>query len=394
MKFQINQKYALRNFKDTDAPTLASTLANPIISKYTRMPFPYTLDSANYFINMVKDKQTIFAIVDDDIVVGGIDFHPQSGCYSHKAEIGYWLKPELWNQGIIKLALKVLINDIIIGWYNKDHQLTRLYAQVVGPNARSAKVLEANGFKYEVDNNTALRKFRDSDAQVLAQVLVDQEITRYTTIPHPYTLKDAEQFLTENKNQLGLYAIVQNDIVVGAAEFEVQKGCFAHKAVLGYWLKKELWNKGIITKTIGVLLTLINEYNQTAGTRIKRLEAHISHHNEFSGKVLLRHGFEKEGVLKYDFCKDGNYDHTIVYGKILFSNLSLSELKLEYKKLLINKQDTSEIEQYIRTLKFVDRKQELDSLQQEYFENKEKLKKAQEHVIEMKSLVELLINKK
>ncbi|KAJ3251227.1 hypothetical protein HK103_002573 [Boothiomyces macroporosus] len=170
---------------------------------------------------------------------------------------------------------------------------------------------------FKVDENTFLRKYRDSDDVELSKELADEEVTRYTTIPHPYTLQHAKTFISENKNLVGLFAIVQEDKVVGAIEYDQQKGCFAHKAIIGYWLKKGLWNQGIMKNALATLIKIVEKQNETAEIKIKRLEAHVCNGNEFSGRTLMRNGFEKEGILVKDFCKNNVYYDTTIYGKIL-----------------------------------------------------------------------------
>ncbi|KAJ3271408.1 hypothetical protein HDV01_006695 [Terramyces sp. JEL0728] len=169
----------------------------------------------------------------------------------------------------------------------------------------------------QVNENTFLRHFRDTDAPVLAELLNNENVTRFTTIPFPYKLEHAVDFIKQHEKQESLFAIVQEDVVVGAIEYMQRSGCFAHVAIFGYWLKPELWNQGIVSKATGVVLEIIKRNNETAATKILKIKAAVCTGNEFSGRALLKNGFEKEGVLRKDFCKNGVFTDSIVYGKLL-----------------------------------------------------------------------------
>ena len=65
--------------------------------------------------------------------------------YDNKnAEIGYWLGKKYWGKGIMKEAIKLILD---FGF--KKLKLVRIYAKVMHPNITLAKLLEKSGFKYE-----------------------------------------------------------------------------------------------------------------------------------------------------------------------------------------------------------------------------------------------------
>lgn len=65
--------------------------------------------------------------------------------YKNKnTEIGYWLGRKYWGKGIMKEAIKLILN---FGF--KKLKLVRIYARVMHPNISSAKLLEKSGFRYE-----------------------------------------------------------------------------------------------------------------------------------------------------------------------------------------------------------------------------------------------------
>lgn len=54
------------------------------------------------------------------------------------------------------------------------------------------------------------------------------------------------------------------------------------QALIGYWIAREYWGKGIATQTLAQFLPLVS---------LRPLFAHVAKHNLASQRVLLRHGF-------------------------------------------------------------------------------------------------------
>lgn len=61
-----------------------------------------------------------------------------------KAEVGYWILPEFWNQGIISEVLQTVIK-----YWQEEKKLHRLEAMVEEENTGSIRVLEKAGFLHE-----------------------------------------------------------------------------------------------------------------------------------------------------------------------------------------------------------------------------------------------------
>lgn len=54
------------------------------------------------------------------------------------------------------------------------------------------------------------------------------------------------------------------------------------QALIGYWIDREYWGKGIATQTLAQFLPLVS---------LRPLFAHVAKHNLASQRVLLKHGF-------------------------------------------------------------------------------------------------------
>jgi RimJ/RimL family protein N-acetyltransferase len=109
-----------------------------------------------------------------------------------------------------------------------------------------------------------LRWPRLSDAGALAKRAGNSEVSSQTaTIPHPYNIGDAEQFVrrarAENESGQGLILVLAfkkepNEPigVIGA-----HGSAFRGTAHLGYWLGRDFWGKGLMTEAARCFVDLI-----------------------------------------------------------------------------------------------------------------------------------------
>lgn len=122
-----------------------------------RLPYPYTEESADWWLGMVSEhdgKDGVFrAIVVDGRFVGNISVEQKSDVYRKDAEIGYLLLTEFWSQGIMTEAVR-LICDIVFD----ELDILRITGLVYAPNIASQRVLEKNGFVREGLQRNAVYK--------------------------------------------------------------------------------------------------------------------------------------------------------------------------------------------------------------------------------------------
>jgi len=90
-----------------------------------------------------------------------------------------------------------------------------------------------------------LRPPRLNDAGRLAKLLNDFEVARMTTsIPHPYGIEDAEQFLRDASRET--FVVEHPDHgPIGTVGFSEGEG---RRAELGYWIGKPYWGCGFATE--------------------------------------------------------------------------------------------------------------------------------------------------
>lgn len=107
---------------------------------------PYTTDDAETWIEMAtkSDPPTQYAIFVNDALAGGLGGFPMSGEGTGHVEIGWWLSPQYWRQGVTTAAVRALVDEFL-----GQRGYMRLWAPVMRPNIASAKVAEAAGLTLE-----------------------------------------------------------------------------------------------------------------------------------------------------------------------------------------------------------------------------------------------------
>ena len=113
-----------------------------------RLPNPYTNESAEWWLNTVKDnegKKGVFReIIVDGEIVGTISIEQKDDVYRKDSEIGYYLLQEVYSKGIMSEAVRQICE---IAFETLD--IIRITGLVYEPNIASRKVLERNGFLLE-----------------------------------------------------------------------------------------------------------------------------------------------------------------------------------------------------------------------------------------------------
>lgn len=122
-----------------------------------RLPYPYTEDSADWWLGMVSEqdgKEGVFrAIVADGSVVGNISVEKKSDVYCKDGEIGYLLLTEHWSKGIMTEAVRQICDAAFT-----ELDIVRITGLVYAPNVASQRVLQKNGFVQEGIQKNAVYK--------------------------------------------------------------------------------------------------------------------------------------------------------------------------------------------------------------------------------------------
>lgn len=160
-----------------------------------------------------------------------------------------------------------------------------------------------------IPSQIILRPVKPTDADAIYSGAQDPEVPKFTTLPANYTIDNAINFAKNraperHANRLELIFAIDarfderdgatDQLVQLAGIISLHSIDFAnHRAEIGYWLVKEARNKGIGTAAV----ELLTEYGlMTMGFR--RIDALVDNRNEASKRLLIKAGYEFEGLLK------------------------------------------------------------------------------------------------
>ena len=148
-KLYFKIKLCIKKWDLTDADDL-SAIGNAVDRTFLsdRLPFPYTKEDADWWLNMIAEhegKDGVFrAILLDDKIIGTISIEQKSGVYRKDAEIGYFLLTDNQSKGLMTEAVKQICE---IAFSELD--IIRITGLVYEPNIASQRVLKKNGFSLE-----------------------------------------------------------------------------------------------------------------------------------------------------------------------------------------------------------------------------------------------------
>ena len=145
----------LRDFNDGDEHLLVEHLNNKNVARYlsARIPQPYTMEDATWWVNEGSKVGIVKAIVVRNQLIGCIGTVFGKFEREKSADIGYWIAESYWRKGIATKALAQLTEYI---FNNTD--LVRLCAPVFANNINSMRVLEKCGYKLEAILEKAIFK--------------------------------------------------------------------------------------------------------------------------------------------------------------------------------------------------------------------------------------------
>jgi ribosomal-protein-alanine N-acetyltransferase len=146
-----------------------------------------------------------------------------------------------------------------------------------------------------------LRPSSDSDIDAIFHACQDPLIPAFTTVPADYTIDHAIEFVRSDPFSLAERRELRFIVEFGNGSAKKFAGVISlhtiniknHTAEVGYWMEKAMRGKGIATTAV----SMITDYGFTT-IGFRRIEGLADFDNEASQKVLMKAGFEKEGILR------------------------------------------------------------------------------------------------
>lgn len=137
----------LKHFEKTDSAEMLQLRSNPALMKYICRPLQTSLNEAEELINkideLIKNNAGInwaIYLKSEQKIIGSVSFH-KIDKENYRGEIGYFILPTFWQQGIISEAITTVLN-----YGFNTLQFHSVEAQIDPNNIASERVLKKFNF--------------------------------------------------------------------------------------------------------------------------------------------------------------------------------------------------------------------------------------------------------
>ena len=144
------ERLILRRWEDNDAESLFEYAKDPDVGPIAGWPAHQRIEESRDVIKNVFNGKEAYAIClkTDNIAIGAIELklngHTDMTEQDDECELGYWLGKPFWGQGIVPEAVKEMLRHAF-----EDIGMTRVWVGYYEGNARSKRVQEKCGFRYQ-----------------------------------------------------------------------------------------------------------------------------------------------------------------------------------------------------------------------------------------------------
>lgn len=166
-----------------------------------------------------------------------------------------------------------------------------------------------------VGEGFVLRPWRAQDLQALVRHANDEQVPAGLSdrFPYPYTVADGQRFLAGEVIDLSepVFAIEIDGEACGGVGAHPGRGERGQSAEFGYWLGKAHWGGGVMTRVVAAFVPWAMHELQ-----LYRLQASVLDSNPASARVLLKNGFQEEGVQRAAVIKRGVLHDLRLFAKV------------------------------------------------------------------------------
>jgi ribosomal-protein-alanine N-acetyltransferase len=153
------------------------------------------------------------------------------------------------------------------------------------------------------------------DAPAIARHANNRRIAMWLRdrFPYPYTLNDAEGFLSVvlRQDPRVAFAVATQREAIGGIGLDVGADVHRFSAELGYWLAEPFWGRGLMTEAVKQFTAWTFEHLE-----VHRIHASVFATNAASIRVLEKAGFQREGHLRASVFKQGRILDQFLYARI------------------------------------------------------------------------------
>lgn len=159
--------WSMRAWRTGDVADLARAANDERILQWMAdtWPAPYTEADARWWIETGQHAAGMnWALCLDDVARGGAGLNPQPGFLRCNVEVGWWLHPDHWGQGVVPAAAAQLLAQAFA-----LPEVSRVFAPIHAGNERSERVAQKIGMRLEsVQPRSAFKRGRVIDRVLYA----------------------------------------------------------------------------------------------------------------------------------------------------------------------------------------------------------------------------------
>ena len=155
-------------------------------------------------------------------------------------------------------------------------------------------------------NRLLLRKFKIEDAEDMYNNWAsDREVTKYLSWKTHSNIEETKEILKSwienySKNDFYQWAIILKENNQAIGSIGADKNDSIEMVNIGYCISRKYWDKGITSEAFERIIKFFFEE-----VKLNRIESCHNEKNIYSGRVMLKCGLKKEGVLR-DALKDNS----------------------------------------------------------------------------------------
>ncbi|RAS75318.1 GNAT family N-acetyltransferase [Priestia endophytica] len=188
---------------------------------------------------------------------------------------------------------------------------------------------DVNNFPFIETNRLLLREIVKDDANDILKYLSDEEVMKYYGLAPFKTINEAlneilwyQSILNEQTGIRWGITLKGKDKVIGSCGF-LNRVPKHYRTEIGYELSRDYWGHGIASEALEAVIRYGFKY-----LKFQRVEALVEPPNIPSQKLIEKHGFIREGLLRnYEFTC-GKFDDLYMYSLLKQDFDKLQESKL------------------------------------------------------------------
>lgn len=159
-----------------------------------------------------------------------------------------------------------------------------------------------------------LRDLKESDWESIFEYINNRNISKYTDIPHPFTILSVKKYIwelikeykTRKSFHLGVEIKGEKKII---GIFSLENISYKNKsAELEFWIASKYWRKGIASDALKIILLFAFKK-----LKFNRIYAKVLPKNIISINFLKKNNFIYEGTLRKMLFEKGKFKDIMVF---------------------------------------------------------------------------------